>query len=434
MRKLAALVMPAGVIIAVLVANWAHRAWRGEVPGGLVGNVTLVVALLLAATAFGLPDEPRDWQPAIVYSLAASLTGTGVVALLRVLHPTLIPRFVLVFVACASSLAFLGSCLLSIRSRHRRGGRDRVLAVIDGEAGLQFRTDAESPFPQPERPFTLIDVLTRADCDSDGLLAAVADHNATLLVLGPRAQLDEDVVRQATQLHAAGLRIRTSAGFYEEWFGKLPVSEIDRLSLLTDVSSVHGPRFGHLKRLIDVAFGLVGLLCTLLVTPLVAVGNVAANRGPLIFSQERVGLGGRSFVIYKFRTMRAGTQDDLSSWTATDDPRITPFGRLLRRTHVDELPQSLNMLVGTLSLVGPRPEQPRYVEELEKKLPVYQMRHVVKPGLTGWAQVKFRYAASEADALEKLQYDLYYVRHQSLTMDARIVSRTVRRMLFARGH
>ena len=131
--------------------------------------------------------------------------------------------------------------------------------------------------------------------------------------------------------------------------------------------------------------------------------------------------------------MVADSDADATTWTSLNDPRITPFGRILRRSHLDELPQSLNMLNGTLSLVGPRPEQVPYVTELSTKESMYNVRHMVKPGLTGWAQVKFRYAASESDAFEKLQYDLYYVRHQSAAVDTRIVSRTLRRLLFARG-
>jgi lipopolysaccharide/colanic/teichoic acid biosynthesis glycosyltransferase len=123
----------------------------------------------------------------------------------------------------------------------------------------------------------------------------------------------------------------------------------------------------------------------------------------------------------------------VNEWTGEDDPRITPFGRLLRRTHVDELPQLWNIVRGDLSVVGPRPEQPHYVEELIQKIPFYDLRHRVRPGLTGWAQVKFGYAGSERDALEKLQYEFFYLRHQSLTLDLRIMGRTLRTMVRGRG-
>jgi lipopolysaccharide/colanic/teichoic acid biosynthesis glycosyltransferase len=138
----------------------------------------------------------------------------------------------------------------------------------------------------------------------------------------------------------------------------------------------------------------------------------------------RVGRYASRFTIYKFRTMRPG--DAAGTWTSPNDPRITPFGRMLRRTHLDELPQAINLLKGDLSLVGPRPEQVHYVEELSEKIPFYGLRHLVRPGITGWAQVKYDYGASELDAMEKLQYEFYYLRHQGLGLDARIVGRTLR--------
>jgi lipopolysaccharide/colanic/teichoic acid biosynthesis glycosyltransferase len=146
-----------------------------------------------------------------------------------------------------------------------------------------------------------------------------------------------------------------------------------------------------------------------------------------------VGKNGHEFSILKFRTMRQTDAGRPNEWTTEDDPRITPFGRVLRRTHVDEIPQLLNIVRGDLSLVGPRPEQPHYVLELKEKLPFYDLRHLVRPGLTGWAQVKYGYAGTESDALQKLQYEFYYLRHQSLSLDLKILFRTVRSVLGARG-
>jgi lipopolysaccharide/colanic/teichoic acid biosynthesis glycosyltransferase len=158
----------------------------------------------------------------------------------------------------------------------------------------------------------------------------------------------------------------------------------------------------------------------------VLLGNLVANRGTLLYRQARVGRDGQRFSILKYRTMRAAPDGAPNEWTTEDDPRITPFGRVLRRTHLDELPQVVNIVRGDLSVVGPRPEQPHYVEELTAKIPFYDLRHLVRPGLTGWAQVKFGYAGDERDALEKLQYDFFYLRHQSLALDARIMVRTLR--------
>ena len=194
-----------------------------------------------------------------------------------------------------------------------------------------------------------------------------------------------------------------------------------------DVGEMHRARYGRMKRVLDVVVGAVGVAALAVVTPLVAVGNLLGNRGPLLYRQPRVGKNGRSFSILKFRTMTPGPPS--GEWTAENDPRITPFGAWLRRSHLDELPQVVNILRGHLSLVGPRPEQPHYVEMLEAKLPFYRLRHLVRPGLTGWAQVKYPYGSSDADALEKLQYEFFYLRHQGLALDARIIGRTVRSVL-----
>jgi lipopolysaccharide/colanic/teichoic acid biosynthesis glycosyltransferase len=189
------------------------------------------------------------------------------------------------------------------------------------------------------------------------------------------------------------------------------------------------------KRLMDVLCGGLGVVAFVAAVPVVLAGNALANRGPLFFVQTRIGKNGRPIQILKFRTMRPATGGDgeAAVWTGQGDPRVTPFGRILRVMHLDELPQMLNIVRGDLSLVGPRPEQPHYVAELVDKLPFYDLRHLVRPGLTGWAQVKYGYAGDERDALEKLQYDFYYLRHQGLALDGRIVGRTLRAVLRGEG-
>jgi len=261
----------------------------------------------------------------------------------------------------------------------------------------------------------------------------VAREGVTLLILGNQARHAEQFVEAAAVVHRRGVRVRSIESFYEEWLGKLPVSELTQIELMTDIDTLHTAHYSPAKRLLDIVVGAIGLLVLVVVTPFVLVGNLVANRGSFFYRQRRVGLNDHEFTILKLRTMRAAKGEELPAWTTLDDPRVTPFGRFLRRTHLDELPQAINMIFGSLSVVGPRPEQPHFVHELEDKLPHYALRHSVKPGLTGWAQVKFHYAASEADALQKLQYDLYYLRHQSLLFDVRIMGRTVRQFLFAMG-
>jgi lipopolysaccharide/colanic/teichoic acid biosynthesis glycosyltransferase len=165
------------------------------------------------------------------------------------------------------------------------------------------------------------------------------------------------------------------------------------------------------------------MLAFAVAVPIVAFVDMFGNRGPLFYSQPRVGKDGVVFTIHKFRTMRPG--DFSSNWTLVDDPRLGKVGRMLRRLHVDELPQMWNVLRHDLSIVGPRPEQPHYVDMLAKSIPFYELRHLVRPGITGWAQINYDYGSSEVDALEKLQYEFFYLRHQSLSLDLQIIGRTL---------
>ena len=291
---------------------------------------------------------------------------------------------------------------------------------------------------EPEHAASLVATITPAQAASaakgdSSLFDLCRSSAATVVVLDRFAQAEDVVITQAARLHESGIRVRTLAGFYEDWLGKLPMSELERTSLFFDIGEVHRVLYTRLKRVGDVALSVLGIAGLAAVSPLVVAGNLAANRGPLLYRQTRVGKGGKHFTILKFRTMTSdpglpGAEGDIGpgQWTELNDPRVTPFGRFLRRTHVDELPQMINVLRGDLAIVGPRPEQPHYVRELSDKLAFYDLRHLVRPGLTGWAQVKYGYAGDERDALEKLQYEFFYLQNQSLSFDLAIVVRTLR--------
>ena len=439
MRRLAHIALFAGIALAVIGTGLAHAALRA--PSPQLGHQNPVWAyglygtfLGLAAVVVGLPDEPRDWQPAVASSLAAVVAGTGAFSLVQLLRPGLLPRFVLTSTAMLLWPWLTLCCVVSRSTRRHQRRRDRVFAVLDAEDGAIFMADAIAGHPRTEQVFTLVDITSPEMMKGETpLLSACRASEATVLVLSEEAQRDDRIVMQAGALHQEGVRVRSLEGFYDEWFGKLPLSSLSRMALMTDIGEVHRGSYPHTKRVVDIAAAIVGLVLLLPLSVVVCIGNIVANRGKLLFRQSRVGRNGRSFTMIKFRTMRTGPATPTDSWTTPNDPRITRFGRVLRRAHLDELPQMWNVLRGDLSLVGPRPEQPHYVRELSEKLPFYELRHVVQPGVTGWAQVKYRYASSESDAFEKLQYDLFYLRHQSMTLDLRIISRTIRSVLFGRG-
>ncbi|MGZ6953594.1 MAG: sugar transferase [Acidimicrobiia bacterium] len=394
-------------------------------------SLAYVGVLLLAAYAVGLPSLPRSRNKLLVSAGGAALGATLMSVVTLVAGGQLLPRFVIFGAAAAVAPWYVLCASVAEGGRQRAEARDRVIVVGDGEEGTLLRTELAR---DPERPAVVVGAYDTAAIIGSGnglpLVAAGEATDASVIVLSRRASEVEHVVDQAAALHRRGVRVRTLTGFYTEWLGKLPISELERASMLFDIGEIHGRRYARVKRLLDVAFGLVGVVALVLMVPVVFVGDRLGNRGPLFYRQPRVGRDGTVFTMWKFRTMRAGTE---SSWTGPDDARVTPFGRLLRRSHLDELPQAVNILRGDLSIVGPRPEQPHYVEELTDKIPFYELRHVVRPGLTGWAQVKFGYAGDERDALEKLQYDFFYLQRQTLGLDVRIVARTLRDVVGAGG-
>ena len=189
-----------------------------------------------------------------------------------------------------------------------------------------------------------------------------------------------------------------------------------------------------MKRTLDILMAAVGLALSLPLVPLIAVLIKLDSPGPVVYRQERVGRGGESFWLLKFRSMRLDAETDTGPvWADAHDPRVTRVGRLLRRSRLDELPQLINILRGEMSLVGPRPERPAFVAELQEKVPFYTYRLAVKPGLTGWAQVNYRYGCTIADALEKLEYDFYYIKNLSIFLDLVIVLQTVQVVLLGKG-
>jgi lipopolysaccharide/colanic/teichoic acid biosynthesis glycosyltransferase len=438
----------AGVVACVVGLSKAHAVEHGYSWSGstrFAWSLGYVLLLCLAAYSAGLPEQPRTRLGA----LRAALLATAVAALLMsavqlFAGDALLPRFVVLGSALVLVPWFMLCAALEHDAEGRAGERDRVLVVATGDEVAALEADLASAAERPAlvvgwlSPFEATSVAADPDADLDlpptqPVVEMARERGATVIVLSRVAQSDDDIVLQASQLHEAGVRIRTLSLFYEQWLGKLPIAELERFSLLFDIGELHTAGYARVKRVLDVALALVGFVALVLLTPVVLVGNLFANRGPLFYCQPRVGRGGSTFPILKFRTMRACPPAEAGDWTAEHDVRVTPFGGLLRRTHLDELPQVWNILRGDLSVVGPRPEQPQVVAELTGKIPFYRLRHLVRPGLTGWAQVKYQYAGTEAETLEKLQYEFFYLRRQALGLDLRIVGRTARSVVGREG-
>jgi exopolysaccharide biosynthesis polyprenyl glycosylphosphotransferase len=430
MQRAARYLLVGGTAAAVVGLGIAHAAFHDEVyfrSFRLWWALAYIVLLCGAAYALGLPNLVRGRQAPVAAVGAVTIAAVGMSLIQLFAGTALLPRFV-VFTVALALVPWYVLCA-AVASKGRAGAEERDRVVIVGETS-EAETLRDELADTPERHAQLVGAVTAAeaaatDAGRHPLVALVERTGATLVVLAQSAQAEERVVAQAADLHAAGVRIRTLTQFCSEWLGKLPLSELERASLLFDIGDLHRATYARVKRIFDLGLGVFGLIPLALSVPFVFAGNLVANRGPFLFRQPRVGHNGETFQIFKFRTMRTDAQGE-GEWTTKDDPRLTPFGRLLRRIHVDELPQMLNVLRGELSVVGPRPEQPRYVDELADKIPFYPLRHLVRPGLTGWAQVKYEYGATDSDALEKLQYDFFYLQNQRVSLDLLVIRRTIR--------
>ncbi|MCA1786833.1 MAG: exopolysaccharide biosynthesis polyprenyl glycosylphosphotransferase, partial [Desulfobacteraceae bacterium] len=231
-----------------------------------------------------------------------------------------------------------------------------------------------------------------------------------------------------------GVKIVDYPSFYERVTGKIPVEHINPGWLVQSRGFLITPFIRLLKKILDLGFASIFLIICLPFFPLVALAIKLDSSGPVFYFQKRVGLHGNLFTIYKFRSMQVGSEkDSVAAWTMEDDPRTTRFGKLMRRTRIDELPQIVNVLKGDMSFIGPRPEQPQFVEQISRVTPYYSERHAVKPGITGWAQIMYPYGASLGDAVEKLRYDLYYINNLSLFLELYIIFETIKIVLFRRG-
>jgi sugar transferase (PEP-CTERM system associated) len=239
--------------------------------------------------------------------------------------------------------------------------------------------------------------------------------------------------RELLRAKLAGVRVEDVNTFYEEITGKLLIEDLRPSSVIFS-DGFHVAGFTRRsKRCFDVLFAVVGLVVAAPFMLLTAIAVWLGSGSPVLYRQERVGGHGRVFTLYKFRSMRQDAEQGKPVWARAVDDRVTGVGRFIRRTRLDELPQLWNVLRGNMSFVGPRPERPFFVSKLAARYSFYEYRHAVKPGVTGWAQVRYRYGASMEDALEKLRYDLYYVKHVSLLFDLTILFDTVKVVLFARG-
>lgn len=261
------------------------------------------------------------------------------------------------------------------------------------------------------------------------------EKQATMILLLPDAPIDDDIAHDLLEAKLRGSMVVDIRSFYEHVVQRLPLSQItDEWLLQTEGFSLNTRgSLRRLKRALDVLISLLLLIPAAPIMLITAIVVRLESPGPVIYTQDRVGLFEKEFTVYKFRSMRADAEKNGAVWASAQDARVTRFGKFIRKVRIDELPQIWNILKGDMSFIGPRPERMAFVTKLKETIPYYSLRHTVKPGLTGWAQVCYPYGASEDDARRKLEYDLYYIKNMSILLDINIVFKTVGVVLFPKG-
>jgi sugar transferase (PEP-CTERM system associated) len=402
------LLLPAGAL-------GIHRFDRGETFQSFLPKfaVSIAMGLLLCYGAFALVPSITDYRESIPYAAALGALGLVVVRVL------LVPRL---------HAGPLDHRVLILGTEEDAAMVDRALYELVGR-GVSvvgfYQTDSLAPVEVPRDR-----ILPREPLDS--LVKALS---VQVIVVAVREQRGGALpLSELVNCRLQGVEITDVPGVLERVTGTVPVETLKSSWLIYGRGFPQGWARRAVKRAFDVVMASVLLALASPVILAAAMAIFLESGRPIIFRQERVGLGGRPFWLLKFRSMQLDAEKDgVPRWASDADPRITSVGRFIRRTRIDELPQLLNVLRGEMSFVGPRPERPFFVAQLTEQVPFYGARHSVKPGVTGWAQVRYSYGASVEDSVRKLEFDLYYVKNHSLLLDLVILVKTVRVVLLGEG-
>lgn len=264
------------------------------------------------------------------------------------------------------------------------------------------------------------------------LHSVIKERGINIVVVPRHLKHNPQFTGELYELLSQGIEIHDLANFYELVMRKIPLADVDEAWFLEHLIN-HGLFYDQLKRAGEVLFAVILQIAVLPFEILIALITKITSSGPVVYKQIRVGKNDKEFTLYKFRTMRIDAEKNGAQWSGTEDDRVTPFGKLLRRTHFDELPQLVNIIKGNLSFVGPRPERPEFVKTLKEKVPYYEVRLLVKPGVTGWAQINHPADQDLEDVKQKLQYDIYYIKNRSIILDLAIIIKTVKSIFVSNG-
>ena len=392
------------------------------------------------------------YHPSVAFSMKTTAAlgmriaavGVGCYVLIYFFAPReLLPRLVVLYflgLAFMLTMAWRG---VYIRVFTREQHRYRVAVIGTGPAARLIADLLRKMAPHTTVVAFVGDGVSELDehlglpavFEAKGLRDLVAKQHGSELVLAPAGKITPELLRAVVNAQEAGVEVVRMASVYERLLRRIPIDHLESDWVIT--SLVDAMRFQNAswlaKRVADILGGCVGCVVFLLLLPILGPAIWLDTGRPILFWQDRVGLADRPFRLLKFRTMEQDAEHDGPRWAGIRDPRVTRLGLFLRRSRLDEVPQFYNVVRGDMSLVGPRPERPEFVAELEERIPFYRTRLLVRPGLTGWAQVNYRYGDTVTDAAMKLEYDLYYVKRRTLLFDLAIAMRTVKTVLTFAG-
>lgn len=337
----------------------------------------------------------------------------------------------------------LGWRILWLRHCRELGNPEKMLIVGTGPAGIRLTRDILS------RPELRVQILGFLDEKGEnigkslvnpGIIGAAADlerivqdNEINRVVISLAERRGHMPVRQLLHLKFAGVRVEEAHSVLERMTGRIVLEHLSPSWLILSEGFRKSPLLVWAKRALDIVLSLSALIVCLPLFAAVAIATWIESGRPILFRQERTGLRGRSFNMLKFRSMFSDAEKEGPRWATADDSRITKVGRWIRKYRIDELPQAINVLRGEMSIVGPRPERPHFVSMLEEQIPFYGLRHSVRPGITGWAQVRYQYGGSIEETKTKLEYDLFYIKHLSILLDLAVLFETAKVMLSGRG-
>ncbi len=427
-------------LILTLVLRYGADSFHGDV--FFVHRYAFSIGLILWLIVFyigGLYDRHIVVRKVLDRRFFA-LVGIGGLLLILLFYfvPSLgiTPKTTLVIFVIFYAIIGYGWRMIFNSLVHTASGKGSVRVMIIG-ASVAADEVATSLSGNPAYGYVVVQWLKeglQSFADPTKFLEDIRSHGIDLLVIPQNLEHDPGAVRVLYAALMSGTSIITLPDFYERIFEKVSLAILDEAWLIRNLSD-RRPRYQAIRRVFEVFAAACILVVTSPLLLLVAFLIPLTSRGPIFYKQNRIGYDGRPFVLYKFRSMynhiekNPDAEQGSPTWSSgKSDPRITPLGRVLRASHIDELPQLALVIKGTLSFVGPRPERPEFTADLETKIPYYTLRYLVRPGIAGWAQLNYPYGASVEDAYQKLQYDIYYIKHRSFWLDLTIVLKTVKRV------